>query len=58
LTNVTLSYAIELADKGLPALHENPALRRGLNTLRGQVTHPGVAAAFTLPCVKVDALLA
>src|SRR5713101_9022549 len=58
LTNVTLSYAIELADKGLRALHENSALRRGLNTLRGQVTHPGVAAAFALPCAPVDAALA
>lgn len=57
LTNVTLSYAIELADKGLRALRENPALRSGLNTLRGQVTHPGVAAAFALPCAHVDALL-
>jgi alanine dehydrogenase len=57
LTNVTLSYAIELADKGLRALHENPALRRGLNTLQGQVTHPGVAAAFGLPCAKVDEVL-
>jgi alanine dehydrogenase len=57
LTNVTLSYAIELADKGLHALRDNPALRRGLNTLRGQVTHPGVAVAFALPCTDVDALL-
>jgi alanine dehydrogenase len=57
LTNVTLSYAIELADKGLHALRDNPALRRGLNTLRGWVTHPGVAVAFALPCTDVDALL-
>jgi alanine dehydrogenase len=52
LTNVTLSYALELADKGLSALHENPALRRGLNTYKGQVWHPGVAAAFGLPCAS------
>lgn len=57
LTNVTLSYALELADKGLLALQENPALRRGLNTLQGQVTHPGVATAFGFPCGKVDELL-
>jgi alanine dehydrogenase len=57
LTNVTLSYALELADKGLKALRDNPALRRGLNTLRGQVTHPGVAAAFGLPYADVDELL-
>lgn len=58
LTNVTLSYASELADKGFQALHDNPALRRGLNTLQGSVTHPGVATAFGLPCANVDELLA
>ena len=57
LTNVTLSYALELADKGLQALRDNPALRRGLNTFQGQITHPGVAAAFGLPCANVDELL-
>jgi alanine dehydrogenase len=56
LTNVTLSYALELADKGLSALQDNPALRRGLNTYKGQVTHPGVAAAFHLPYTKVGEL--
>jgi alanine dehydrogenase len=54
LTNVTLSYALELADKGLNALQTNASLRRGLNTIQGQVVHPGVAAAFNLPCVKVE----
>ena len=50
LTNVTLSYALELADKGMTvALRENPALQRGLNTMNGEVVHPGVAAAFDLP---------
>lgn len=54
LTNVTLSYALELADKGLQALQTNAALRRGLNTIQGQVVHPGVATAFNLPCAKVE----
>jgi alanine dehydrogenase len=57
LTNVTLSYALELADKGLAALRANAALRRGLNTFDGHVTHPGVAATFDLPCTDVDTLL-
>lgn len=57
LTNATLSYALELADKGVQALHENAALGRGLNTLQGQVTHPGVAAAFGLPCVSGDEVM-
>lgn len=56
LTNVTLSYALELANKGLQALHNNAALRRGLNTYQGQVAHPGVAAAFGLPCIKKEEL--
>ncbi len=55
LTNVTLSYALELADKGL---HDNPTLRRALNTMNGRVTHPGVAEAFALPCADVGELLA
>jgi alanine dehydrogenase len=54
LTNVTLSYALELAEKGLEALHESPALRRGLNTHKGQVMHPGVASAFELPCATLE----
>ena len=58
LTNVTLSYALELADKGLAAaLRDNPALQRGLNTINGHVVHPGVAAAFDLPRTDVTAVL-
>lgn len=52
LTNTTLSYALELADHGLDALGDNVPLRRGLNTYQGQVTHPGVAEAFGLPCLE------
>jgi len=49
LTNATLSYALELADKGIRrALRENPARRAGLNTMAGQVRHAGVGAAFGL----------
>jgi alanine dehydrogenase len=47
LTNATLSYGLEVADKGLPrAFRENAALARGLNTYQGKITHEGVAAAF------------
>ena len=52
LTNATLSYAMELADKGLQrAAGENAALCRGVNVLHGEITHAGVAAAFGLPYV-------
>jgi alanine dehydrogenase len=50
LTNSTLSYALEIADRGLEkALSRTPALRRGLNIYHGAVTHRGVAEAFGLP---------
>lgn len=44
LTNVTLPYALELANKGVAsALQGNNALKLGLNTYQGQVTHAAVA---------------
>ncbi len=49
LTNQTLPYAIELAEKGLAALSEDPALLRGLNTYKGKLTYAAVAEAFGLP---------
>src|SRR5436190_20954002 len=49
LTNATLPYAAQLANKGWKqALKENLALRRGLNMVDGKVTYPGVAEAFGL----------
>src|SRR5215468_8112558 len=49
LTNATLPYALQLANKGWKrALRENPALLRGLNMTEGHVTYPGVAEAFGL----------
>src|SRR2546427_1082017 len=50
LTNATLSYGLEIANRGFPqALARNAALAKGLNTFDGKVTHPGVATAFNLP---------
>jgi alanine dehydrogenase len=44
LTNSTFPYLLELANLGLEkAMDAHPALRAGVNTYRGQVTHPGVA---------------
>jgi alanine dehydrogenase len=49
LTNATLPYALQLANKGWKqALRDNPALLRGLNMTDGKVTYPGVAEAFGL----------
>ncbi|GAA1754801.1 alanine dehydrogenase [Nostocoides vanveenii] len=59
LTNATLPYAVRLADSGWrAALAADPALAKGLNTQDGQITCPGVAAAFDLPCQDVADLLA
>lgn len=50
LTNVTLPYCLELANKGFPqALIENPALAKGLNLCQGQVTCGNVAKDLGLP---------
>jgi alanine dehydrogenase len=58
LTNVTLSYALELADKGVRhALREDIPLQRGANVLGGHVTHAGVAAAFNLEHTPVEQLI-
>jgi alanine dehydrogenase len=49
LTNATLPYAVQLANKGWKsALRENAALAKGLNMYDGKVTYPGVAEAFGL----------
>ncbi|MHB1126823.1 MAG: alanine dehydrogenase [Bacillota bacterium] len=46
LTNATLPYALEIARKGYrPAIAENPALARGVNTLDGRVTYEAVCRA-------------
>jgi alanine dehydrogenase len=47
LTNATLPYAMQLANKGWKrALKDNPALLKGLNVIEGKVTYAGVAEAF------------
>jgi len=47
LTNVTLSYGLELAQKGVEAaIAGNPALHKGLNTCQGRLTCKPVAEAF------------
>ena len=55
LTNSTLSYGLELANRGFPqALFRNKALAKGLNIYDGKVTHEGVATAFNLPLTPVE----
>jgi alanine dehydrogenase len=50
LTNVTMKYALEIAQKGFgAALKDSEALRKGLNTFQGHVTHKAVAEALGMP---------
>jgi alanine dehydrogenase len=51
LTNVTLPYALQLANKGPErAVRENPALLAGVNIKSGKVTNAAVAETFGLEC--------
>jgi len=55
LTNVTLPYVLQLANKGYDrAVRENSALAQGVNIRRGKVTNSAVADTFQLPCVAVE----
>lgn len=58
LTNATLPYAIQLANKGWQkACRENEPLKKGLNVVNGKVVYKGVAEAFNLPYEPVDTVL-
>ncbi len=53
LTNVTLPYAAQLANKGPErAIRENAALMAGVNIKAGKVTNAAVAATFGMECVS------
>jgi alanine dehydrogenase len=59
LTNVTLPYALELANHGWrEALRRDPALALGLNTHGGQVTYGPVAQAHGMQSVALADVLA
>ncbi len=58
LTNATLPYAAQLANKGWKkACEENKALELGLNIINGKVVYKGVAEAFDLPFTAVTDFL-
>lgn len=59
LTNATLPYAIQLADKGWKkAAQENADLVPGLNVINGDIVYKAVAEAFNMPYTPVDKYLA
>ncbi|PKM47536.1 MAG: alanine dehydrogenase [Firmicutes bacterium HGW-Firmicutes-8] len=58
LTNATLPYLLEIAKFGPRiAAMKNPALAKGFNVCKGQVTHEGVASALSLPYQPVQDVL-
>jgi alanine dehydrogenase len=58
LTNATLPYAVEIANKGWQkAMQENPEIKPGANVVQGKVTYQGVAEAFGLELTPIDSLI-
>ena len=55
LTNATLPYALQLADKGWrKACADNEELRKGLNVVEGKVVYKEVAQAWGLPLETLE----
>ncbi len=58
LTNATLPYVLQLANKGYrQALKESPALLKGLNIIGGKITHKKVAEAFGMECHSAESFV-
>ena len=58
LTNATLPYAVQIANKGWKrAMQENKEIRLGANVIDGKVTYQAVADAFGLEYTPIDTLI-
>jgi len=58
LTNATLPYAVEIANKGWKrAMEENSEIRLGANVVKGKITYKAVAEAFGLEYTPIEELL-
>lgn len=58
LTNATIEYALQIANKGWKgALKADPGLAKGLNVYNGKITFKGVAEAHKLAFVPVEEIL-
>ena len=58
LTNATLPYAVQIANKGWKqAALDSYGIKTGLNIVKGMVTYKGVADAFDLEYTPVDEVL-
>ena len=58
LNNATLHYGLQLADKGLKAIVDDPHLRNGLNVHRGRITNRAVAEALGYEMAEPQSALA
>ncbi|OMP66245.1 alanine dehydrogenase [Domibacillus epiphyticus] len=58
LTNVTIPYGVQIANKGYrQAALENKALSKGINVVNGAVTYKAVAEAHGYPYTKINDML-
>jgi len=58
LTNVTLPYAVDLANKGWKkALNEDEELKMGLNIAEGEIVYKDVADAFDMDYTPIEQVL-
>lgn len=58
LTNVTIPYALQIANKGLErAVLESRPLARGVNVYKGHVTYQAVAESLELPYTSLNEIL-
>lgn len=58
LTNITLQYAVKIANKGWKqAIIDDISLAKGVNILNGKVTYKAVADAFNLPYTPLKEVL-
>jgi len=58
LTNSTLDYALQIANKGWKqAVLDNAGLAKGVNVLEGKVTYKAVADALNVPYVSLEELI-
>ncbi|WP_282141326.1 alanine dehydrogenase [Cytobacillus oceanisediminis] len=55
LTNVTINYALQIANKGVvKAIEDNAALKLGVNVVNGSITYPAVAKDLGYEYVSVE----
>ncbi|MDM8518387.1 alanine dehydrogenase, partial [Desulfobacterales bacterium HSG16] len=58
LTNATLPYAVQIANKGWEAaMKESDEIKLGANVVNGKITYKGVSDAFGLEYTSIDSLL-